>query len=163
MRALRKNLKKARRTWARLSNVLKGENAPPAVCGMFYKAAIQSILLYGSESWVITTAMKRILRGFHIRAAYRMAKEHRPRKLDTGEWYYPPSEAVLNEVKLYEIEHYIEKRRNSIADYVATRDIFQLCNESVRRRGTGHRKVFWWNQCVSDDLEIDEFEDLCDD
>ena len=47
--AVRGNLKKARRVWARISRVLRAENACPRVCGMFYKATVQSVLLFGSE------------------------------------------------------------------------------------------------------------------
>ncbi len=38
--AIRANLAKARKTWARVSRVLRAENASPKVCGVFYKATI---------------------------------------------------------------------------------------------------------------------------
>ena len=158
MRTVRKNLKKARKTWASLRNLLRGEFAPPEVCGMFYKAVIQSILLYGCETWVITTPMLRMLRGFHLRAAYRMAKVNKPRKLDDGEWYYPPSEEVFAEVKMHSIDYYIEKRRTSIAEYVATRDVFKLCKRSKLKRGSGHNKRFWWEQ--EELVDLDDFVDI---
>ena len=75
---------KARKTWARLRNVLRGEFADPKTCGMLYKAVIQQILLYGCETWVITKAMYRMLKGFHMRAAYRMAKINKPRRMENG-------------------------------------------------------------------------------
>ena len=46
LRTVRKNLKKARWVWARLQNVLESEGADPRVCGMFYKAVVQSVLLW---------------------------------------------------------------------------------------------------------------------
>ena len=70
--AARNNLRKARRVWGRLSRVMKSENASPWVCGLFYKATVQAVLLFGSESWTITPAMRRGLEGFHTRAARRM-------------------------------------------------------------------------------------------
>ena len=48
--AVRDRLAKARRVWNRISNVLKGENASPRVCGVFYLAVVQSTLLYSSET-----------------------------------------------------------------------------------------------------------------
>ena len=33
--------------------------------GMMYKAVVQLVLLYGSESWVVTRAMVKVLEGFH--------------------------------------------------------------------------------------------------
>ena len=45
------NLKKARKSWSRISRVLRAENASPRVCGLFYKATVQAVLLFGSETW----------------------------------------------------------------------------------------------------------------
>ena len=53
VQAARGNLKKAKKCWARLSRVLRSENASPRVSGMFYKAtvqAVQAVLLFGSET-----------------------------------------------------------------------------------------------------------------
>ena len=54
------------------------ENAPPRVSAKFYKAIVQSVLLYGSKTWVLSTAALARLEGFHLCAAYRMAKKHVP-------------------------------------------------------------------------------------
>ncbi len=59
---------------------LRRENAPPRVSAKFYKAIVQSVLLYGSETWVLSPAVMARLEGFHIRAAYWMAKKHVPRR-----------------------------------------------------------------------------------
>ena len=37
------------------------------VCGVICKEMAQSVLLYGSESWVVTGAMLKVLEGFTIR------------------------------------------------------------------------------------------------
>jgi len=44
------NLKKTRPRWARVSRVLAREGADTRVSGMFYKAVIQSVHLYGCET-----------------------------------------------------------------------------------------------------------------
>ncbi|EJK73704.1 hypothetical protein THAOC_04657 [Thalassiosira oceanica] len=46
MHAVQHNLKKARGVWRRFSILLRSEKLPARVCGMFYKAVIQSVLLY---------------------------------------------------------------------------------------------------------------------
>ncbi|KAL7524098.1 hypothetical protein ACHAXR_001561, partial [Thalassiosira sp. AJA248-18] len=38
MRAVRANIKKARKSWRMLSRLLRAESIPPRVCGMFFKA-----------------------------------------------------------------------------------------------------------------------------
>jgi hypothetical protein len=48
--AVRGNLKKTCSIWARLSGTIRAENASPRVCGVFYKATVKSILLFGSET-----------------------------------------------------------------------------------------------------------------
>ena len=49
IQAVRSQLRKARGTWARVGQVLRRENAPPRVSTKFYKAIVQSVLLYGSD------------------------------------------------------------------------------------------------------------------
>jgi hypothetical protein len=56
--------------------VLRGENVMPWVAATFYKAVVQAILLYGSETWNLTASALARLEGFHIRAVYKMAQEH---------------------------------------------------------------------------------------
>ena len=60
--------------------MLTAENTSPNVSAMFYKAVMQSVLLYGSETWNLMTTPLAWLEGFHIRAAYRMAEKHKPKK-----------------------------------------------------------------------------------
>jgi hypothetical protein len=144
-RAVRAQLTKARTTWARLGKVLRGEYASPRICGKFYKSVIQAVLLFGSETWCLTPALQARLDGFHIRAAYRMAKVHRPKRHPDGSWTYPASEDVLKECGLQTMSEYVRRRRNSIAEYVATRPLLQTCKDGEPRRGTPHR-LWWWEQ-----------------
>lgn len=147
--AVRGNLKKARRVWARLSRTLRAENASPRVCGVFYKATVQSTLLFGSETWNLSPVSLKSLEGFHIRAAWRMAGK-RPQKLRDGTWTYPNSAEVLDEVGLNTIAHYIGVRRQHIASYIVDKPIFRNCVDGVRKRGSSVRQ-FWWMQSM--DLE----------
>ena len=128
---------------------MRAENASPRVCGMFYKATVQSILLFGSETWNLSPVSLKSLEGFHIRAAWRMAGK-RPQKRQDGKWTYPNSAAVLDKVGLKTIAHYIGIRRQHIASLIVNKPIFQSCVDGVRRRGSGVRQ-FWWAQSM--DLE----------
>ncbi len=49
-RAVNAKFSKACKCWRRLSNLLRTEDASPWVCGMFYKAVVMEVMLYGSES-----------------------------------------------------------------------------------------------------------------
>jgi len=67
--ALYTNLRRARYKWYKLSKLLTREGAIPQIFGMFYKAVVQTVLLFGCESWTMTDAMRTALKGFHHRAA----------------------------------------------------------------------------------------------
>jgi hypothetical protein len=121
--AVRAQLRKARATWARVGKVLQGENTPPTVAGKFYLAIVQTILLYGSETWVISPQAMARLEGFHIRAAWCMTQKHKPRRSPRKEWVYPKLEDVLRECGMKSIAEYIQIRRQMILVYVATRPI----------------------------------------
>ena len=71
--AIHRNTKKARRQWGQFRKVLERESVPPRVAGMFYQAAVASVLLYGSESWVVLSSSLRELKGFHVEATRRLA------------------------------------------------------------------------------------------
>ncbi len=115
--AMRSNLKKARGCWARVSRVLRAENATPKTCGMFYKATVQAVLLYGSEIWSLSLSSMKHLEGFLICAAWRMSGKRPERNVD-GSWMYPHSEEVLEAVGMKSIAHYVDVRRQTIANFI---------------------------------------------
>jgi hypothetical protein len=151
VQAVRHQIRKARGTWARVGQVLRGKNAAPRVAAKFYKAVVQSVLLYGSETWNLTETVQARLEGFHIRAAYRMARVHKPRKGLLGNWIYPSTKDVLEECGLHSVKEYINTRRATIAMYVVNRPIFQECQEGERRRESMPRR-WWWEQELSMDV-----------
>jgi len=59
--------------WHKLSKLLNGECAKPCIFGMFCKAVVHTVLLFGCESWTLTDVMSNVLKGFHCRAAGRVA------------------------------------------------------------------------------------------
>jgi hypothetical protein len=77
--------------------VLRAENASPKVCGVFYKAVVQAVLLFESEMWKLSPASLKSLEGFHIRAARCMAGMPLTRNPD-GTWKFPSSKDVLKAV-----------------------------------------------------------------
>ena len=104
---------------------------------------LQAVLLYGSEMWVLSPTALARLEGFHICAAYRMAKVNRPCKGPGHQWIYLKSEDVLEECGLRSIAEYINVRWQMIAVYVATRLILDKCMQDKRKRGTIPRRWRW--------------------
>jgi len=124
VRAVWIQIKKAHGTWARVGQVLQADNTPPKVSAMFYKVVVQSVLLYGSETWNLTKTALARLEGFHIRAAYLMAKKHKPRRGPNQVWVYPATSNVLvKECGMNSMAHCIGVRRETIFQYVVDRPI----------------------------------------
>ncbi len=115
----------------------------PFAAAWFYQAIVQAVLLYGSKALVISRTALARLKGFHIRAAYRMAKEHKPKRGPGNVWIYPRSEYVLKECGMKTMGEYIAICRQTIAAYVATRPIFTECRRGERKRG-GVPHQWWW-------------------
>jgi hypothetical protein len=96
--------------WERVGQVLRKKNAPTRFSAKFYQAIVQSVFLYGSGRWVLSKAVMARLEGFHIHAAYWMAKEHVPCRGPHRQWVYLSSDKVLEECRMHTIQHYINVR-----------------------------------------------------
>ena len=66
------NLRKSRRKWARLKRFLGREGVDARTLGQVYLVVVQSVFLYGSETWVINPRIRRLLGRFNHRVACRM-------------------------------------------------------------------------------------------
>ena len=72
--AVRGNLKRARRCQTRNFCVLRSENTSAKVNGMLYKAAVQSVLLFESETWSLVSETLQWLEGFHVKITRQMTR-----------------------------------------------------------------------------------------
>ena len=132
--AMRSNLRKARGCWAWVLRVLWAENISPQTCGMFYNATIQTVLLYGSETWSLALLSVKRLEGFHICARWQMSGMRPERRVD-GSWSYPHSADVLKAAGLQTIAHYMDVHWQIVAHFIVNQPIWELCAGAVRRRG----------------------------
>ena len=124
------NLRKVRKSWARLERTLGREGANPRVSGIFFKAVVHVVLLFVLEMWVLIPCMKQALESF----------QHGVTKWITGRQPkrrggYPLLVAAMEELGFEDIGAYILKRHNTVAQYIATRPIMYLCKKTVQRPG----------------------------
>jgi hypothetical protein len=167
--ALFRNVKKAKMKWGQIARPLIKTGIRMRIVGLFYKAIVQAVLLYGCETWVITPDMLRVLESFHNRTARRIANMM-PR-LEDGVWFTPSVKKARRKAGLYTMEHYIRKRQNTIAEYIATRPIYEQCLDEAPVPPPGDpelpprnsRLYRWWTQPTrtteapeEDDLEDDD-------
>ena len=73
---IQRQIKKSREIWGWIAIILKTENAISKTMGRFYTRVLQSVLLYGSESWVIGKSSWKILNSFHMRCTRHMVGRH---------------------------------------------------------------------------------------
>ena len=48
-----------------MTKILVMEGADKRTAGRFYVAVVQAVLLFGSETWVLTPQLEKALAGFH--------------------------------------------------------------------------------------------------
>ena len=115
-------------------------------CGLMYKALDRLVLMYGSDSWVMTEAILQVLEDVHHQV-------YRPITVITAtrgvgrEWEYPPVVAALEASGLNPIMDYIRRRQSTIAENFAFRPVYKICVKAGRKPGTSQR-VKWWYQDV---------------
>jgi hypothetical protein len=141
--AVEQNLRKARQKWGRIGRILSKESAKPRVMASFYKAIIQSVLLYGAESWVISQRTLSKLRSFHRRCARYITGMH-IRENSDGSWTCPSSEETLEAAGLWTVEEYIRRRRSTVMRYATERSIYRRCLAS-KPIASNVNQLVWWN------------------
>ena len=67
-----KNLSQARRVCSRISHILRREGAAPRVYGLFSKAVVHAVLLFGAENWAVKSHIDKSLGGFQTQVARRI-------------------------------------------------------------------------------------------
>jgi hypothetical protein len=131
--ALYKNLRKAQGKWALISCPLLKTGVSPRYVGYFYKAIVQTVLLYGSETWTVTPQMIETLNGFHHKIARRISNMM-PVREQNDTWYYPPIGLALEKAGLF-----------TVAEYIANQPIMKLCTQQAADFGNS-RMYCWWTQ-----------------
>ena len=140
--AMKANMKKARAAWGRISGILTREGANPKAMASFYKAIVQSVLLYGAESWVLTLSMEKELQSFHRRCARYITGLHiRPNQ--DGTWTHPSSVEVLEKAGLLTIQEYIRCRRATVMKYAQSKFIYRQCVASTPLARNPNQLVWW--------------------
>ena len=129
------NLQRSQKKWARLNIVFIREGADTRTLGQIYLAVVQSVMIYGSEKWVMTLCIGRVLGGFRHRVDRSLTGRQYWRGWD-GVWVYPLLEDVMREAVLKEVETYVSLHQNTLTQFIVTRTIMDLCLAAKRRPGS---------------------------
>jgi hypothetical protein len=137
------NIKKARLQWGCIYRILQYDGTPPKTMAHFYMAVVQSVLLYGSETWVLTKRLLQRLERFHARCARHMAHRH-IRHLPDGTWQHPHTDQILEICGLSPISAAIAKRKTTLLHYATTySQVYRRCLATRRRAHPNH--LVWWD------------------
>ena len=129
------NLGKARKSLGQLKRILSKEGADKRVSGNIFKAVVQQVLLFGAETWVVTPIMERVLSSFMHGAARRITGIQ-PRRGWDGKWFYPSLEGAMKGTGFKDIRTSINARQNTVAQYISTRPLLDLCEGTKQIGGT---------------------------
>ena len=82
-----------------------------------YRSIIQSRLLYGSETWVVSARIILMMETFH-RRCWRFLTGDFICKLPCGEWIYPSTAELMKKVGLELIQTYINERKKHVEKHL---------------------------------------------
>ena len=80
--------------WGQLGKLLRREGAEPIVSEKNYCAVNHAVLLFGSETWVITSSMMQNIEGVHV-GFLRQVTGRKAQRLGDKTWRKEGSESVL--------------------------------------------------------------------
>ena len=129
-----------------MARILSREGASLRVSRFFFKAMVQAVLLFGSETWVVTPPMDKALGGFQAQLARRL-RRWILRRTPYGKWIYTSAATAQEEAGLLTMEDYIRRSQKTVAQYIATRSLLYLCEGSERALGA-RLGIRWWEQVV---------------
>ena len=105
-----------------MAQILSREGAAPRVSGFFFKSLVQAVLLFVSETWLVTHRFRRALGGFQDQVARRLMG-WLPRREPDRKWMYTSVATARDESGFLTMEDYIWQRQNSVAQYIATQSL----------------------------------------
>ena len=108
--AVVRNLSRARAMWKRMTRILSREGAELQVSVFFFKAVVQAVFLFRSETCVVTPRMVRVLGGFQDQVAQRLTGRLAKRKT-VVKWEYNLLTMEMEEVGFHMMEQYISEKR----------------------------------------------------
>ena len=85
--AVFRNSEKVRVVWRRMVRILSREGAEPRVSRFFFKSMVQSVLLFGAQTWLVAPRMGRVLGGIQDQVERRLMGSI-PQQRAEGKWEY---------------------------------------------------------------------------
>ena len=91
-----------------MTGMLIREGVDARTLVQIYLAVVQPVMIYRSETWVMTLHIGRLLDGFPHRMARKLTGS-KPQRGRDGVWVYPPLEDAMAEAVFQEVETYVSR------------------------------------------------------
>ena len=103
-----------------------------------------SVILYGSETWVLNGTMRNKLKNFHHRIIRSISGFYPEFDEDSGIYKYPSINNEMNKIVIEELEIYMRRRRDSLIENMNKIPEYETIYNNFKDMTTGSRNV-WWN------------------
>jgi hypothetical protein len=126
-----RNVGRARAKWGEIGRVLRRDGASAHTTSRFYMVIVTAVLLFGSETWVVTRRIADMLTTFHNKCARIIGRTYiRPKTGAPTEWIYPSVKSSLEAAHLLPLRTYLDRRHVTFRAYAQGRPIYQRCEVS---------------------------------
>ena len=89
---------------------------------IFYRAVVQAVLLFRSETWELSVVNANILKEVHVGFLHQVAEKIAWRQWGRL-WKSKGAEIFLREIEMQNLGKYMDRQQTTAADWVALRSI----------------------------------------
>jgi hypothetical protein len=120
-----------------LSRVLARESESPRILALFYKATLQTVVLFGSETWVINEKILRMLTSFHHGVTQKLTGRRYPYPIsennddDDNDWIHPSIKETLCITGLFPMVGYLNCQRIYLEQYSQQLQLLNECQNAL--------------------------------
>ena len=122
--------------------ILWKEGAKPQVSPMFHRAVVQTVLIFGEETWVLSEAISSNLEEVHMGFLNQITGQREVQQED-GTWRQVEEKKVLEKAESHSLGNYIERIHATVAEWVELRPILEVCDREVGYEGGGSLQDPW--------------------
>ena len=122
--------------------MLRQEGVDTIILAKFYWYVVQAVLLFGDKTWVMLVAMLKKIEGVHVGFLQQMTGM-KAQRLGDVIWKKEGQDRVLQAAVTELLREYINKRQETVAEWVALRPIFKVCAKYLGYAGEGKLREPW--------------------
>ena len=124
---------------------MRREGTDPFVSAVFYRAAVQAVMIFVSETWVLLAEMAKRIEGFHVGLLCQVTGKTARQQWDRT-WKRKGAASVIREKGIHNFGEYINRRYTTVAEWISLRSIYKVCEKEIGTGGGERLCETWWRQ-----------------